>query len=90
MYPFEAFDFSSLFSIFPPFFLCFPGGVIVLMSTETSLVAPSVSDMHGLDGELINANSEGASIFSDIAVYKQNVSPYCDREEVLNYVYLPP
>lgn len=42
----------------------------MLMSTETSLVAPFVSDMRGLDGELINANSEGASLFLDIAVYK--------------------
>lgn len=60
------------------------------MSTETSLVAPFVSDMRGLDGELINANSEGASLFSDIAVYKWNVSPYCDKEKGLKYAYLPP
>lgn len=70
MYLVQAFDFFSLFSIFPPPFFCFPGGVIVLMSTETSLVAPSASDMHGLDSELVKANSEGASIFSDIAIYK--------------------
>ena len=40
----------------------------MLKSTETSVVAPSVSDMHGLDGKLINANSEGASIFPDITI----------------------
>lgn len=42
MYPFQAFDFSSVFNIFPLFLCCFPGGVIVLMSVEASLVTPSV------------------------------------------------
>lgn len=41
MYPLQTSDFSSLFNAFPPFF-CFPGLVIVIMSTETSPVTPSV------------------------------------------------